>query len=105
MMFGCSAGEASKYDRRPLRSCASIIRTAQLLQVHDLAERSLRIGGIPKRVKDLLDGHRLATAPIDRLPDDAIRLQGGRERLQTAAVQRQRCTNAFAYFLDRLVLA
>jgi hypothetical protein len=42
------------------------------LKEHDLAEGALRVGGIPERVEDLLEGDSLAGVPIGGLPDDAV---------------------------------
>jgi len=45
----------------------------QPLQVHDLAERALRVGGVLEGVEDLLEGDRLLVLLVDRLEDDGVR--------------------------------
>ena len=45
----------------------------QPLQVHDLAEGALRVGGVLEGVEDLLEGDRLLVLLVDRLEDDGVR--------------------------------
>lgn len=52
-----------------------VVVSCQSLQVHDLPESALRIGGISKGVKALLEGQHLASSFLNRLPDDAVRLR------------------------------
>jgi hypothetical protein len=47
----------------------------QLLQVHDLSEGPLGIGGIAESVKTLLQGHNLLCSLIDGFPHDTICLR------------------------------
>lgn len=45
---------------------------SELLQEHDLSEGPLRIGLVPERVEDLLEGNSVARPPIRGLPYDAV---------------------------------
>ncbi len=56
-------------------------QAAAHLQVHDLAKRALRVGGVAEGVEALLQRHGLPRAAVQRLPNDAVRLaRGGRAR-------------------------
>lgn len=52
-----------------------IVMSCQSLQVHDLSERTLRIGGVAEGVEALLQSEDLTSPLLDGLPHNAIRLR------------------------------
>lgn len=49
-----------------------VVVSCQSLQVHDLPERSLRIGGVPESVEAFLEGQDLAIPLLDCFPDNPV---------------------------------
>ena len=60
-----------------------VVVARHLLQVHDLAEGALRIGGILEGVEDFLQGHHLLGALVDGFPHDTVRLYGHESQRST----------------------
>lgn len=52
-----------------------VVMSCESLQVHDLPERALSIGGVPEGIEALFQRQHLAGALLDGLPDDAICLR------------------------------